>query len=166
MNYFVIIRGPLASGKSTISKFLAKKLKAEYFAVDGVREDHNLTKEPKEQGFVSQKTFFKINNIISQKAKKFLDKGKIVIFDGNFYWKSTIDDLIGKLNYSHYVFTLKAPLEVCIKRNSKRGKIHGKDAAEAVYKKSTSFNYGTTIDTENQNPEETVKEILKYLPKP
>ena len=36
MNYYIIIRGPLASGKSTISEKLAKIIKAKHFAIDRV----------------------------------------------------------------------------------------------------------------------------------
>ena len=50
-------------------------------------------------------------------------------------------------------------------RDSNRNKTHGKDAAEAVYKKSTEFNYGIIIDTENKTPKETINEIISYLPK-
>ena len=164
MTYYIIIRGPLGCGKSTIAERLSKILKAKYFAVDRVLDEHNLTKE-REDGYISQKSFIKANEIIAPEVKKILDSKKIVVFDGNFYWKSQIDDLIERLNYSHYVFTLKAPLEVCIKRDSLREKTHGEDAARAVYKKSTEFTYGTIIDI-NRPLDECVKNILSYLPKP
>jgi broad-specificity NMP kinase len=162
MSFYIIIRGPLGCGKSTISERIAKILKAKYFAVDRYLDKHNLT-EDKEEGYISQKSFFKVNEVISKEAKPLLKKGKPIVFDGNFYWKSVLDDLISKIKSPHYVFTLKAPLRVCIERDSKRDKTHGKDAAQAVYKKSTSFTYGTTIDTEGKTPEQTVKEILKHI---
>jgi len=165
MAYFILIRGSLGIGKSTIAKKLSKVLNAEYFAVDRILDEYDLTKEW-EEGYISQKSFLKANEIIASKAKKFLDKGKPVIFDGNFYWKSQIDDLIKKLNYPKYVFTLKAPLGVCIERDSKRKKVHGKDAAEAVYKKSTEFDYGVIIDISKKSVDQAVKEILSYLPRP
>jgi len=93
-----------------------------------------------------------------------LDSGKPVVFDGNFYWKSQIDDLIKRLDFPHYVFTLKAPLSVCIKRDINREKTHGKDAVEAVYKKSTEFDYGIIINNGNKNIKRTIKEIITYLP--
>ena len=161
MTYYIIIRGPLGCGKSTIAKKLSKKLKAEYFAVDRILDEYNLTKD-KEEGYISQKSFIKANEIISEKAKNILNN-KIVIFDGNFYWKSQIEDLIKRLNFKHFVFTLKASLETCIKRDKGREKTHGKDAAEAVYRKSTEFNYGIIIDTEDKSVNETLKEIISYL---
>lgn len=163
MGFYIIIRGPLGCGKSTISERLSKILNAKYFAVDRILDEHNLTKE-RERGYISQKSFIKANEIISPEARKFLDKGNRVIFDGNFYWKSQIEDLIKRLDYPHYIFTLKAPLDVCIKRDSKRDKIHGKEAAEAVYKKSTEFESGIIIDVD-KSLKECISKILSYLPK-
>ncbi|MCX6750163.1 MAG: AAA family ATPase [Candidatus Pacearchaeota archaeon] len=162
LGYYLIIRGPLGCGKSTISKELAKELNAEYIAVDRVLDEHNLTNDW-EDGYISKKSFLKVNEIVSERAKKLLNHSKPVIFDGNFYWKSCIDDLISRLNYSHYVFTLKAPVETCIKRDEERGKTHGEDAARAVYEKSTSFGYGIPIETKGKSVEETLSMIRKKL---
>ena len=163
MSYYVIIRGPLGCGKSTIAERLSKTLNAKYFAVDRVLDEYDLT-EDKEEGYISQKSFKKVNEIIAPKAKKILEKGAPVIFDGNFYWKSQIDDLIDRLDFSHYVFTLKAPLVVCLERDSNRKKTHGKDAVQVVYAKTTGFDYGTVIDV-TKSSNKCVEEILSYLPK-
>lgn len=164
MGFYIIIRGPLGCGKSTIAERLSKKINAKYFPIDRVLDEHNLT-EDREEGYVSQRSFKKANKIIVPLAKEFLEKGTPVIFDGNFYWKSQIDDLIDKLDFPHYVFTLKAPLEVCIERDRQRGKTHGEDAARVVYKKSTEFDYGINIDI-SKPIDESVEEILSHLPKP
>ncbi|MBI3334434.1 AAA family ATPase [Candidatus Pacearchaeota archaeon] len=164
MSFFIIIRGPLGCGKSIIAEKLSKILNAEYFSVDRVLDEHDLTKD-KEVGYISQRSFIKTNKIISPDAKQILDSGKPVVFDGNFYWESQIDDLIKRLDFPHYVFTLKAPLEVCIARDIERGETHGADATRAVYKKSTEFDYGAVIDV-NRPIDECVKDILSYLPKP
>ena len=162
MTFYVIIRGPLGCGKSTISKNLAMKLNAKYFSVDGVLEEYKLTKD-KEDGYVSQKSFKKVNEIVASEAEQKLDAGTMVVFDGNFYWKSQIDDLISRLDYPHYVFTLKAPLNLCITRDKERIHTHGEGAAEAVYKKSTGFEYGTIIDV-TKPLQECIDEIMTYLP--
>jgi len=52
--YFIILRGPLGCGKSTIAGKISKLLNAEYVAVDRVLDEHNLTKD-KEAGYISQK---------------------------------------------------------------------------------------------------------------
>ncbi len=162
MSYYIIIRGPLGSGKSTISKKLHSLLNAKLFAVDRVLDEHDLTTD-KEDGYISQKSFFKVNEIIVPEAKKFLESGVPVIFDGNFYWKSQIDDLISKLKFPYVVFTLLVPLEICIQRDMNRDKTHGKDAATVVYKKSTGFTYGIEIDG-TQPIDKCIEEIVSRLP--
>lgn len=161
--YFVIIRGPLGCGKSTIAKRLAEVLHAEYIPIDRILDEHNLTKD-KEAGYISQRSFKKANEIIAPKAKKNLQSGIPIIFDGNFYWKSQIEDLIKRLDSLHTVFTLKAPLKICIERDRQRGKTHGEDAAKAVYKKVTEFDYGTVIDI-SKSLDKAIKDLLSYLPK-
>ena len=163
MTYYLIIRGPLGIGKTTIAKSLAEKLGAKHISVDRIVDDPKLITRELEQGYISQNNFLQANKIVAPRAIKYLGRGIPVIFDGNFYWKSQINDLISRLNYPHYVFTLKAPLSVCIKRDADRDKTHGKDAAEAVYRKSTSFDYGNLIDTENKTPEQVIEEIRGYI---
>tara|TARA_Y100000034_G_scaffold126632_1_gene178127 strand:- start:1684 stop:2172 length:489 start_codon:yes stop_codon:yes gene_type:complete len=162
MTYYIIIRGPLGSGKSTIAEKLSKILNAQYIQIDRIIDNTDLEKD-KEEGYISQKSFLKANKIIIPKIKEFLRNGQIVILDGNFYWKSQIDDLIKKLKYNHYIFTLKAPLKVCIERDSKRNKTHGKDAAKVVYKKSTEFDYGINIDV-TKELKDSIKDIISNLP--
>lgn len=145
MSYFIIIRGPLGSGKTTISKRLASILNAEHIAIDGILDEHKLT-DDKEDGYISQKSFIKANEIAVTHAKEILMSGRPIIFDGNFYWESQIDDLILKLQFPHSIFTLKVPLSVCIERDSKRTHPHRKDAAMVVYAKTSEFDAGTTID--------------------
>jgi len=164
MSFYVIIRRPLGCGKSTISERLSKILNATHFSVDRVLEEYDLENDW-EAGYISQKSFKKANEIIAPQAQKILDSGKPVIFDGNFYWKSQVEDLISRLDFPHYVFTLKAPLEVNIERDKNRSKPHGEDAVRAVFKKSTEFELGIIIDI-NRPLNECIDVILSYLPKP
>lgn len=124
---------------------MAKQVGGYHFSIDRVLDDHGLT-DDKEDGYISQKSFKQANTLAIQEVESLLTQGTPVIFDGNFYWKSQVDDLLARLTYPHHVFTLKAPLEVCIERDSARDKTHGKDAARVVYAKSTEFEYGTVID--------------------
>lgn len=162
MSFFIIIRGPLGCGKSTIAERLSKILHAKYIAVDRVLDEHDLAGD-EEAGYISQKSFTKANEIISRRAKRILDSGHPVVFDGNFYWKSHIEDLIRRLDFPQYVFTLRAPVEVCIERDRKRVKPYGEDAVRAVYKKSTAFDYGTVIDA-TKPLNDCIDEIISYLP--
>ncbi|MFA4872581.1 MAG: AAA family ATPase [Patescibacteria group bacterium] len=161
MNYFIIIRGPLGCGKTTVAETLAKELNAKCFQVDNVLEAHNLTYDH-EDGYISQKSFLKVNEIIAPQAKQALDDSMPVIFDGNFYWKSQIEDLIKRLVFPHYVFTLKAPVEICIARDAKRNPPHGEDAVRAVYNQTAKFDHGTVIDA-TRPLEKCIDEILTKI---
>ena len=159
MTYYIIIRGPLGIGKSTIAKELAKKLKAEYISIDKVLKKHDLDIIDKKEGCIPAENFIKGDDLIIPKIK---ETDKIVILDGCFYHKEQIEHLKKNLK-PIFIFTLKAPLAVCIERDKKREKPYGKEAAKAVYDLVSRFDYGNIIDTENKNVDETVKEILSYL---
>lgn len=162
MSYSIIIRGPLGSGKTTVSKKLAEILSARYISIDDILDEYKLA-EDKEDGYISQRSFLRANEIAVQRAIQFLESGTPVIFDGNFYWKSQIEDLIRRqLQFPHYIFTLKTPLEVCIERDSKRENPHGKDAAEVIYNKTNKFDYGIVINA-TWSVEQIVSDICKLI---
>src|SRR3989339_239746 len=165
MNYYIIIRGPLGSGKSTISEKLASIFNAKYFGLDEVLEKNRLDKMPPDAPCISAENFIKANNIVIPEAKELLSHGKIVIFDACFYHKEVIEHLIQNLPFEQYVFTLKAPVELCIKRDSERTKHHGEGAAYAVHSLVSQFDYGTIIDV-NKSLDDTIQDILSYLPSP
>ncbi len=148
-------------GKTTIARILANKLKAKHYEIDRILNKNNIKEW--ENGSISIKSFIKANEISAKKAMKDLESWIPIIFEGNFYFKEQIEDLIKRLNYPHYIFTLKAPLDVCITRDNKREKTLGKEAAIAVYKKTNSFDYGIVINAENKTEKEIVEEILCYL---
>jgi shikimate kinase len=165
MSYYIIIRGPLGIGKSTVAKKLSEILNAKYIDIDSILKKKGLDKVDKDMECIPAKNFIKADEIILPKIKENLNKGKIVIFDACFYHKDHIEHIIQNLSYPHYIFTLKAPLEVCIERDSKRKKTHGKDAATAVHYLVSKFDYGTMIDISKKSIDQAVQEILSYLPK-
>jgi predicted kinase len=165
MIYFVVIRGPLGIGKSTIAKQLAELLNGDYISIDAVLEENGLDKVDEKEGCIPVKNFIRANEIAIPKVRASLNKGKVVVFDGNFYHREQLDNLIkGLKDYKNFVFTLKAPLEICIERDSKRKRAYGKDAAAAVHCLVSKFDYGLIIDSCNKTPEQTVKEITLHLP--
>lgn len=97
-----------------------------------------------------------------QKWGKILS-GKDIIIDGNFYHKKQIEDLKNKLSKDIKVFTLKANLNDCIKRDKKRKNSIGEIETRKVYKLVNSFDFGTNIHTENKSPEEIANIIYKKL---
>ena len=165
MSYYIIIRGPLGSGKSTISEKLAQLLDAKHMRMDEVLEKHGLDKMPPDAPCISAENFIKANEIVLPEVKELLSGGKIVIFDACFYHKEVVEHLVQNLPYEHYIFTLKAPLELCVQRDSARHKTHGEGAAQAVYSLVSQFDYGTNIDVTG-GLEDTLKMVLSYLPTP
>ena len=159
---YIIIRGPLGVGKSTIAKKLARMLKAEYISLDTVLEENGLDIIDKKQECILAKNFIKANNLILNEVKTALKKGKTVIFDGCFYHKEQIKHL-GKNLGKGQVFNLKAPLSVCIKRDNQRKRIYGKDSAKVVYNLVSKFDYGVNINTNKKTEKDVIKEILKKL---
>ena len=157
--YYIIIRGPLGIGKSTIAKSLAKMLKADYISIDKVLEKNELDR--KDNNFIPE-DYIKADNIVLPKAKKAIEKGKIVIFDGCFYFKEQIEHLEKNLPKG-YVFNLKAPVETCIARDSKRKRVYGERAAKEVYELVSKFDYGFVIDTHNKTKRQVVQEIMNHL---
>ncbi|MBU0577329.1 ATP-binding protein [Patescibacteria group bacterium] len=163
MNHFIIIRGPLGVGKTTISKKLAKILDAEYVSIDTVLSDNELDKVNESEGGIPVKNFIKGNKIVMPQIKDNLSNGKTVIIDGCFYHKEQIKHFINNLNASHFTFTLKAPVEVCIERDKGRERGYGEGAAMAVHCMVSKFDYGTVIDTDSKTADEVVQEIVGHL---
>jgi predicted kinase len=157
MSYYLLIRGPLGSGKTTVSQRLASILGAEYISLDRILADRRLW----EAGRLRE--FLQADKIAAGRAVKWLAEGTPVIFDGNFYWKTQIKDLIGRLDYPHTVFTLEAPLSVCVARDSRRVPPHGSQATREVFAKSTRFEYGIGIDA-RPSVYRVVTKILARLP--
>lgn len=163
MSYFIIIRGALGVGKTTIAKKLADALGAEYVSIDSVLSKAGLDKANEKGEGIPVKNFIKGNEIVVPAIREKLTEEKVTIIDGCFYHKEQIEHFIKILSMHYFVFTLKAPVEVCIERDSKREKVYGEGAAMAVHCMVSKFDYGTVIDTNEKTPDETAQEIMKYL---
>lgn len=161
MGYYIIIRGPLGSGKTTIAKALAARLSADYISVDEVLSTNKL-EDDKQEGFISEKSFKRANDFIAEIAKPLLDTKKPIVIDGNFYWQSQIDDLTEKLTYPHAIFSLDAPLEACLQRDAEREKPLGADATRVVYEKTMSVEVGRKVDA-TKDLEEIITEMIDVL---
>lgn len=163
--YLVVIRGPLGVGKSTISKEIAERLNASYISIDQVLEDNGLDNVSKKEGCIPAMNFIEANEIALPTITESLRRGQKVIVDGNFYHMEALTQLLEKANnYDTYIFTLKCLLEVCIQRDSQRTNPHGSGAAAAVHKLVSRFDSGICIQTEDQDLETTVNEVMSHLP--
>ena len=156
MNYFVIIRGPLGVGKSTVAKILAQKLNAKYFSVDQILAENKLDVVDEKIGCIPEENFLKVNQIIIQDILK---NNQSIIVDGNFYYQNQIENLTQNIPFKSFVFTLTAPVEICIQRDANRLSPHGKWAAIAVHNLVSQFNYGEVIDVSNLTIDQTVQQI-------
>lgn len=163
MTYYVIMRGPLGVGKSTVCDELARRVGGAHISIDKILSDHKLGKHKAEDGFISEESFLRANELAIPVIREHLTKGEPVFIDGNFYRKNQIEDLIEKVDAPHYVFTLHAPLEACIARDVERGETHGAIAAQVVYKVTMSFDYGTVIETEGKTKDQVVEEVLSCI---
>lgn len=163
MPYFIILRGPLGCGKTTIAEKLSHELNADVIYIDKVLADNNLDKVSPDIGCIPAENFIKAQDLVLPDVKEKLNSGKIVIFDACFYHKEAILHLTDNLPFPHHIFTLKAPVEVCIERDKNRKKTHGEGAAYAVHSLVSKFDYGTVIDISG-SLDEAVEEIMKHLP--
>lgn len=144
VSYYVLIRGPLGAGKTTVARVLATRIGGEYISIDRILDEHHL--EEWENDYISEGSFLRANRIVADLAGPRLAAGVPVVIDGNFYYRAAIEDLQRRLDFPSYVFTLKVPLEVCIERDRRRAPSLGREATEEVYVKSTEFAYGMEID--------------------
>lgn len=157
----IIIRGPLGVGKTTVARKLAAKLNAHYISIDSVLEENHL--DQAEEDGIPLKNFITGNGLVLPEIRAALEGGRPVIIDGCFYHKEQIDHFIQNIQAPSFVFTLKAPLEVCIERDKDREKSYGEGAACAVHGMVSKFDYGIVINTENKTPEKTTEEIESNL---
>ena len=155
MGYYLIIRGPLGVGKTTISRTLANSLDAKVVSIDEIVD--------KDWDGGSVRLFVRANRVVAARAREDLARGRRVGFDGCFYWRPQITDLERRLPFAHRVFTLKAPLSVCIERDSGRRTSYGAEATQQVYRKGTRFERGIPIDA-SRDIDLTVRQIRSHLP--
>ncbi|MFN2283664.1 MAG: AAA family ATPase [Anaerolineae bacterium] len=160
--FSVIIRGPLGVGKTTIARELAQRLGALYVSVDTVMTENGL--DIVEGEYIPVENFVKVNELVFPQAANALNDGIPVVFDGNFYYERQITHLLETVQGPHYVFTLQAPLDVCIARDAQRALVYGEDAAAAVHCAVSRVDYGTSIETAGKTVENVLQEIIALLP--
>lgn len=157
MTFFLIVRGPLGAGKTTISQAVAQRLGGEWIAIDPILEQW-------EWDGGSEELFRRANDVAAERARALLERGTPVVFDGNFYWRSALEDLVRRLPYPSRVFTLKAPLSVCIERDRARAVSYGEESTREVFEKIARFEFGTPVDA-TRPVRSVVDEIAAQLPR-
>lgn len=162
MNKLIVIRGPLGVGKSTVARKLAERLNGCYVSIDDMMSDLDLDKA-EEGGGIPVRNFIQANESIIPSLKQSLSSNQPVIVDGNFYHQEQLDHLFSETGNENEIFTLKAPVEVCIKRDMGRNKPYGEAAARAVHMMVSRFDAGTVIDVANLDADQVVGKILDRI---
>lgn len=157
---FIIISGPAAVGKSTISKIIAERIGALHVSFDDILSKHNLDKI--EGDGISAENFVRGNEIALDIIMQL--KPKIVVLDGCFYRNEQMNHLIKHFIGKHFVFTLKAKVEECIMRNRERSSPMPESAVYDVFRLVSERDYGTIVDTSGKTVNQVVQEILNHLP--
>lgn len=160
MSHYVIVRGALGVGKTTVAKALAETLGGRVISIDAILDQHNL--EEWDEGYISLRSFLRANDFAIAEAEPLLRKGVPVVFDGNFYYRGQIDDLAGRLVFPHAVCTLKAPLSDCIDRDRRRELSYGEEAVREVFAKVGEVEYGVDLDA-RRPVSEVVPEIVALV---
>lgn len=163
----VVIRGPMASGKSTIAHALAGRIGGVVVSIDRILEERGL--EEWEEGrrpgtrHITERAFLRANDWVVDEADRHRAEGRSSIIDGNFYWRSVLEDLLERILVRREVFTLTLPLSVCVERNARRVRPIG-DASDVqmVYDKVTEFEAGRPVDASG-TPEEVLSVILAQI---
>ena len=171
MTYYVVVRGPLGVGKSTVSIALAARLAAHRISIDQILEEQRL--EEWEGDRIPPRCFLRANDFAVREAEPLLFRGVPVVLEGNFYYESQLDDLEQRLRWPHRILTLEAPLDVCIERDRgrprtrdgqepKAGESLGAEATATVFEMVAQVRRGEPIDATG-SLEETVTSILHRL---
>ncbi len=158
MSFYAIVRGPLGVGKSTLAGALADRLGGQVISIDSILESE-------EWDGGSEGLFLRANRVASARAEALLVREVPVVFDGNFYWQSAIDDLLARLPYPNVIFALRAPLEICLARDRLRPHSYGEEATRAVFEKVARVDRGIPIDA-TQAVFRILEEMRSHLPPP
>jgi predicted kinase len=139
VSFFAVLRGPLGAGKTTVARALATAIGGTYVSIDALLERH-------EWDGGSEALFLRTNEDAAAAARSSLGRGVPAVFDGNFYWPRTIDDLARRLPYPHVVYSLRVPLAVCIDRDRGRPVAYGAEATREVYEKVQPIHGEVPVD--------------------
>jgi len=160
VSFYVLIRGPLGAGKTTIPEQLSAALGGRHLAIDVILEKYHL--EEWDQDYISERSFLRANEIAAAEAEDLIRTGTPAVIDGNYYYRSVVEDLERRLAFPHLVVTLKVPLSVCVTRDAGRTPSYGEEAAREVFQKTTEFDCGHVVDAARP-VEEVLRDVISEL---
>jgi len=168
-NFLIILVGLPASGKTTFADFFKKKLNL-YFQAEVKIIDPDLLRN-----IVSPKIFdfqneHRVREETLEKVRKYLKKGMIVINDDLNYYSSMRHDLksiADDLGRNFYIIHISTPLELCLKRNEKRGKPIPNNVIQKIHIKFDNFKkykwdhpFKTYTSTQSSDPVKFIEDLI------
>ncbi|MBU2576101.1 MAG: ATP-binding protein [Nanoarchaeota archaeon] len=164
MKRCIILRGPAGSGKTTLSKELAKIYPLYHIELDILRK--KIPREENEPKF-SQEEKLRTNRILIPLVREKLKAGQKVIIDEVFYYKSQLNEIKKEFSKEIIIFNLTCPLELCLSRNRSRRSLGERkttdEATKTIHFLVSQLKEGIKIDTSNKTIQETLKEIISNL---
>lgn len=161
-NHLIIIRGPAGSGKTTIAKILADRMRIKHIALDELLAKARLDRVDTKLGCIPIANFLAIQEDILSEIEKQIKTSSIII-DGNFYFKEQIEFFKNNWKLNTYVITLTCKLETCINRDLRRKNPIGKKAITEIYNLVSKFEYGFVVNIDGKTREHIVEQIQRGL---
>jgi adenylylsulfate kinase-like enzyme len=165
MNTIVILRGPSAVGKSTISRLIQEKLGINWTVLDVDKFKHYM---PLKDGQSNRAERSKIAHDVSKFfTKEMYEKGYDIIME-EMYKKPYNDSLLDFLHQNNMQFVkvfLWAPIDMVVARNAAREKTPTEEEIRRHYSEIEPYGDDLVIDTTKHSSEEAADLIIAEVEK-
>ena len=143
----IILCGPVAVGKSSIARRLRELLPdSRVISTDAFK----------------RRAYRRLMNELYRSLGEY----RYIILDGTFYrkaWRDRVREIVGHRGRVLTVL-LKAPLELCLKRNAERSKPIPEEAVHIIWREfQWPLDIDLEIETDRCDEEEAVKLILRHI---
>ncbi|MCD6248446.1 MAG: AAA family ATPase [Hadesarchaea archaeon] len=140
----VVLCGPPASGKSTIARELARRLKGSKV----ITSDE-----------FKRKTY----KHVFEEAERLAGKVKYLILNGTFYkrvWQERAREIGREKKERVLIVRITCPLKICVERNRKRKNPIPERVVRIIHREFEEPRADTTIDTKDTSPDDAVETII------